>query len=149
MLYFTTFEIFKFSWRRDWSSGNWHNTTTDCIHSRKIIEKSWFFDDDFSPTPCTPSWAASWPVFLHEYTSCECWKVSLQNLRERLYPSSKDTEWYEGFFGDLETWTLPNFVQHLKHLHYSQNIKEDERQEQQLGFILSHVSWALSLGPAH
>ena len=58
------------------------------------------------------------------------WQASLQHLLERLKPSSKDTEWYEGFFGDLETWTLPNFAQHLKHLHCHHNIKEDERQEQ-------------------
>jgi len=69
------------------------------------------------------------------------WQVSLQHLLERLKPSSplKDGEWYEGFFGNLETWTDAYFAQHLKHLHCSHNIKEDERQEQQLGFILSHV----------
>jgi hypothetical protein len=67
------------------------------------------------------------------------WQASLQNLRERLYPSAKDTEWYEGFFGDRDTWTLPYIARHLEHLHCSHDIKSDEMQEQQLGFILAHV----------
>jgi hypothetical protein len=62
-----------------------------------------------------------------------------ENLLEKLLPSSKDTEWYKGFFGERETWTIEYLAHHLKTLHGSSNLKIDRRHEQQLGFIVAHV----------
>ena len=62
-----------------------------------------------------------------------------ENLLEKLLPSSKDTKWYEGFFGERERWTTEYLAHHLKTLHGSSNMKIDKRHEQQLGFIVAHV----------
>jgi hypothetical protein len=62
-----------------------------------------------------------------------------ENLLEKLLPSSKDTKWYEGFFGEREKWTIEYLAHHLKTLHGSSNMKIDKRHEQQLGLIVAHV----------